>query len=160
MTPTEGRDGGGREDVASPALSAPPSSRVRLEVAFLDADQSAPVPGTPAVVDERACLTVLVVAAEADLRSYIGNASRAQDLRVLEAASVAAAVALAACTSRRRCSWWTRRRGTSSLGSPTPRHRHRRRRATRRSAPGTRVRLLARPFTAEGLAAEVDRVLE
>ena len=34
------------------------SPRVRLEVAFLDADQAAPAPAPSAALDERTCLTV------------------------------------------------------------------------------------------------------
>ena len=68
-----------------------------MEVAFLDADQAAPAPASPAALDERTCLTVLVVAAEADLRRYVRECLRERtDLRLLEAATVAEAVTLAA----------------------------------------------------------------
>ena len=60
-----------------------------MEVAFLDADQAAPAPAPPAALDERTCLTVLVVAAEADLRRYVRECLRERtDLRLLEAATV------------------------------------------------------------------------
>jgi hypothetical protein len=137
-----------------------PSPRVRLEVAFLDADQPAPADATPAVLDERTRLTVLVVAAEADLRRYVRECLRERsDLRVLEAATVTAAVTLAA-----NCS-------PAILIVDEPESdvllRLSELRAivivddVPRDAPesGTRRRLLARPFTAEGLAAEVGRLL-
>ena len=74
-----------------------PSPRVRLEVAFLDADQAAPAAAPSPTADGRACLTVLIVAAEVDLRRYVRECLREQaDLRVLEAATVPAAVTLAA----------------------------------------------------------------
>src|SRR5262245_66478829 len=73
-----------------------PSPRVRLEVAFLDADQAAPLPAPSSSADERACLTVLVVAAEVDLRRYVRECLRERtDLRLLEAATVSTAVTLA-----------------------------------------------------------------
>ena len=87
-------DGDGREDM-SPTPPPPPSSRVRLEVAFLDANRAVPTPASPAL-DERTCLTVLVVAAEVDFRRYVRECLRERtDLRLLEAATVAAAVTLA-----------------------------------------------------------------
>jgi len=74
----------------------PPSPRVRLEVAFLDDDQAAPAPAPPAAVDEQARLTVLVVAAEADLRRYVRECLRVRnDLRILEAATVSEALTVA-----------------------------------------------------------------
>ena len=70
---------------------------MRLEVAFLDADQAAPAPAASSGSTSAAARTVLVVAAEADLRRYVRECLRERtDLRVLEAATVAAAVALAA----------------------------------------------------------------
>ena len=154
MNPTM-EDGGGREDPPPP-----PSPRVRLEVAFLDADEAAPAPAPLAALDERTRLTVLVVAAEADLRRYVRECLRERtDLRLLEAATVPAAVALALYYPAElmvvdepesdvvvRLS----RLRAIVIVDDVPRGE---------PAPGTRVRLLARPFTAEGLAAEVDRVL-
>ena len=87
-------DGDGREDIP-PTPPPPPSSRVRLEVAFLDDNRPAPSP-TPPARDERTCLTVLIVAAEVDFRRYVRECLRERaDLRLLEAATVAAAVTLA-----------------------------------------------------------------
>jgi CheY-like chemotaxis protein len=70
-----------------------PSARVRLEVAFLaDAEASQP---SPASDDERPGVTVLVLAAEADVRRYVAECLRARsDLRVLEAPMAAAATEL------------------------------------------------------------------
>ena len=154
MNPTR-EDGGGREDPPPP-----PSPRVRLEVAFLDADEAAPAPAPPAALDERTRLTVLVVAAEADLRRYVRECLRERtDLRLLEAATVSAAVALALYYP------------TELLVVDEPESDVVARLSQLRAivivddvprgapAPGTRVRLLARPFTAEGLAAEVGRML-
>lgn len=71
------------------------SPRVRLEVALLAA-QTAPVPDAPPDGGARQRLTVLAVAAEADLRRYVRECLRERaDLRVVEAASVSAAIALA-----------------------------------------------------------------
>lgn len=138
-----------------------PSPRVRLEVACLDADQTAPEPAPPAALDVRPCLTVLVVAAETDLRRYIRECLRERtDLRLLEAATVAAAVALAA-------------RDAPALLVVDDRERHvllslSEVRAIvivddvphEPAAAGARVRLLARPFTAERLMEEVRRLLD
>jgi hypothetical protein len=154
-------DGGGREDGVLPTRPPPPppSPRVRLEVAFLDADQAAPAPA-PAALDERTCLTVLVVAAEADLRRYVRECLRDRtDLRVLEAATATAAVTLAASYS------------PELLVVDEPESdvlvalSHLRAIVivddVPRGAPAsaTLVRLLARPFTAEGLVAEVGQLL-
>jgi hypothetical protein len=137
-----------------------PSPRVRLEVAFLDADQAAPAPAPPAVLDERTCLTVLVVAAEADLRRYVRECLRERaDLRLLEAATVAAAVALAADRSpellivdepERDVLVALAQLRAIVIVDDVP-----------RDAPrsGTHRRLLARPFTTDGLVAEIGRLL-
>ena len=153
------KDGDGREDGMSPP--PPPSPRVRLEVAFLDADQAAPAPTPSAALDERKCLTVLVVAAEADVRRYVRECLRERtDLRVLEAATVTAAVTLAAHCSPELL---VVDKPESNVVVALPHllaivivddvpH----------GAPGvgTRRRLLARPFTAEGLLAEVGQLLD
>src|SRR6185295_10957429 len=74
--------GGGREDGVSPTRRSVPSTRVQLEVAFLDADETGPAPAGPVVLDERRRLTVLVVAAEADVRRYVRECLRERvDLR-------------------------------------------------------------------------------
>jgi hypothetical protein len=137
-----------------------PSPRVRLEVAFLDADQAAPAPAPSAATDERACLTVLVVAAEADLRRYVRECLRERsDLRLLEAATVTQAVALAAdCSPDLLVVDEPERDVVATLSQlraivivdDVP-----------RGAPalGIPVRLLARPFTAEQLVGEVSQLL-
>ena len=137
-----------------------PSPRVRLEVAFLDADQAAPAPAPSAATDERACLTVLVVAAEVDLRRYVRECLRERsDLRLLEAATITTAVTLAADCSPDLLVVDEPERDVLALLSQL--------RAiiivddVPRGAPGfgTHVRLLARPFTAERLVAEVSDLL-
>ena len=152
-------DGGGREDGVPPAPPPPPSPRVRLEVAFLDADQAAPAPAPPAALDERQRLTVLVVAAEADLRRYVRECLRERaDLRVLEAATVAAAVTLAAYDwpellvvdePERDVLVTLSQLRAIVIVDDVPHG----------AASATRLRLLARPFTTEGLVAEVAQLL-
>ena len=130
-----------------------------LEIAFLDADQPAPLP-TPPAHDERTRLTVLVVAAESDLRQYVRECLRERvDLRLLEAATAAAAVALAAhCSPELVVVDEPERYVLAALADlraivivdelshgtlPSPQH----------------VRLLVRPFSAEGLLAQVEQLL-
>jgi len=137
-----------------------PSPRVRLEVAFLDADQAVPAPTPSSVADERSCLTVLVVAAEADVRCYVRECLRERtDIRVVEAATVTTAVTLAADYSpdllvvdapERDVLATLSRLRAIVIVDEVP-----------RGAPtlGTYVRLLARPFTAERLVAEVSQLL-
>ena len=131
-----------------------------MEVALLDADQAAPAPATPAALDEQTCLTVLVVAAEADLRRYVRECLRERtDLRVLEASTVAGAVALAESDSldllvvdapeRDILALLVQLRAIVIVDDVSH----------RAPGSGTRVRPLARPFTAEGLVAEVGRLL-
>jgi hypothetical protein len=131
-----------------------------LEVAFLDADRAAPAQASQATVDEHMRRTVLVVAAEADFRGYVRECLRERvDLRVLEAATVTAAVALA--TERSPdvlvadepesdivATLWKVR--AIVIVDDVPRDE---------VALEARVRLLARPFTAEGLLAEVGELL-
>jgi hypothetical protein len=137
------------------------SPRVRLEVEFLDADQAAPAPVPPAALDERTCLTVLVVAAEADLRRYVRECLRERtDLRVLEAATVTAAVALAGYylldflvvdePERDVVATLSSLRAIVIVDDVPH---------GAQASAATRVRLLARPFTAEGLVAEVGQLL-
>jgi len=153
-----GEDGTGGEDGMSPTRHPPPSARVRLEVAFLDADEDAPAPS--AAIDERTRLTVLVVAAEADFRRYVRECLRERtELRVLEAAMATAAVTLAATYSPELLVVDEPERDVLALLSDL--------RAIvivddvphGAAVPGTLVRLLARPFTAESLMAEVGRLL-
>ena len=137
-----------------------PSPRVRLEVAFLDADQAAPAPAPPAALDELAHLTVLVVAAEADLRRYVRECLRERtDLRVLEASTVAAAVTLAASSSteflivdepEREVLAALPELRAIMLVDDVPHGL---------AASRGRIRLLARPFTAGGLMEEVSQLL-
>ena len=131
-----------------------------MELAFLDADQSAPAPAPPSALDERTCLTVLVVAAEADVRHYVRECLRERtDLRLLEAATITAAVTLAESYLPEIL---IVDEPESDVVVTLPQLR-----AivivddVPRGAPAseTRVRLLARPFTAEGLVAEVGRLL-
>ena len=154
------REGGGPEDGVLPVPPPRPSPRVRLEVEFLDADQDAPAPDPLAALDERTCLTVLVVAAEADLRRYVRECLRERtDLRLLDAATVTAAVALAAyCSPKLLVVDEPERDVLTTLSElraivivdDVP-----------HGAPdvGTRHRLLARPFSADGLIAEVTGLL-
>ena len=137
-----------------------PSPRVRLEVAFLDADQAAPSPAPSFAADDGACLTVVVVAAEADLRRYVRECLRERtDLRLLEAATVTMAVTLAGAHSpdllvvdepERDVLATLSRLRAIVIVDEVP-----------RGAPalGAHVRLLARPFTAERLVAEVSQLL-
>jgi hypothetical protein len=137
-----------------------PSSRVRLEVAFLDADQAAPAEVPPTARGELARLTVLVVAAEADFRHYVRECLRERtDLRLLEAATVTDAINLAAEHSPELLVADEPERAVTAALSQL--------RAIvivddvphGAAGVGTRLRLLARPFTAEGLVAEVGRLL-
>jgi len=136
-----------------------PSPRVRLEVALLDADQAAASAAPQAALDEHSCLTVLVVAAEVDVRRYVRECLRERtELRVLEAATVAAAVALAADCSPallvvdepERAVVVTLALRAVVIVDDVP-----------RGAPtsGSGPRQLVRPFTAEQLIEEVDRAL-
>jgi len=137
-----------------------PSPRVRLEVALLDAEQTAPAPAPPAALDERPCLTVLVVAAEADLRRYVRECLRERtDLRLLEAATVIGAVTLAAAWSPDLLVVDEPESGVLVAVSQ-PRAIVIVDEVPHGASPsGTRVRLLARPFTAEGLIAAVGHLL-
>jgi hypothetical protein len=137
----------------------PPSPRVRLEVAFLD-DQAPPAPAPPAALEGQARLTVLVVAAEADLRRYVRECLRVRsDLRILEAATVTEALTLAGSDSPELLvvdepesdvlSTLSQQRAIVIVDD-VPRGS---------SAARARVRLLARPFTGEGLVEEVGRLL-
>jgi hypothetical protein len=144
----------------SVSSTSPPSSRVRLEVAFLDADEVASTAAPLATDDERSRLTVLVVAAEPDVRRYVRECLRERaDLRVLDAATVTGAVTVATSQAVDLLvvdGWENDARLALSQvraivivddvphGTPP---------AT------TRVRLLARPFTAERLLAEVGFLL-
>ena len=137
-----------------------PSPMVRLEVAFLADDEAVAAPAPPAAPDGGPCLTVLVVAAETDFRRYVRECLRERtDLRVLEAATVAAAVTLRGESGadllivddpdRDVLTALSELRAVVIVDD-VPRAG---------AAPGARRRLLARPFTALGLVAEVGRLL-
>jgi hypothetical protein len=131
-----------------------------LEVAYLDADQAAPAPSPPTVLDERTCLTVLVVAVEADFRRYVRECLRERtDLRIIEAATVTDAITLAAgCSLDLIVVDEPEREVLRALSEiraivivdDVPRGA---------AASRSRHRLLARPFTGEGLVAEVGQLL-
>lgn len=134
----------------------PHSARVRLEVAFLDADDASPAPAPLSTHDERPRLTALVVAAEPDVRRYVRECLRERtDVQLLEAGTATAAAALAGTCAPDLLIVADAEFGVLATelpmraivlvddvphGSP---------------AAGANVRLLARPFTAEGLLAEV-----
>ena len=150
------------EAAATDAVGRAPTSLVsadvRLEVAILDADTAAPA-SEPAPTDERPHRTVLIVAAEADLRLYVRECLRDRtDVLLLEAETIGAAVVLAERESPQVLIVDERERAILVVLS--------RLRAillvddVPRDAPiDARLRLLARPFSAERLLAEVGRLL-
>jgi hypothetical protein len=126
-----------------------PSPRVRLEVALLDADPAAPAPDPSAPQagnGERPCLTVLAVAAEADLR-------------VVEAASVGAAIAIAAESSPALLVVDEPERAVIDALAGLPAIVIVDELSQGAPASRARCRLLPRPFTGETLMAEVTRLL-
>ena len=141
-------------------MTARTSSRVQLEVAILDDGDGALTSEQTTAPDERPRVTVLVVAAESDLRRYVRECLRERsDLRVLEAATVGAAVALAAeeapvllivdeperdvlASLSDRCAIVI----VDELSRDA-------------LAPGARVRQLARPFACAEMLAEVGLLL-
>jgi CheY-like chemotaxis protein len=136
----------------------PPSARVRLEVAFLDDGES--LEAVPEIHDGRPRLKVLVVAAEADVRRYIGECLRSiPNLNVLEAASASAAAGMAeqACPDLMIVD-----ESEIDVADRLPRLRAI---AIVDEIPygGTnsrsRIRLLGRPFSAEQLMIEVEQSL-
>jgi len=151
-------DGGARDDAAPP--TPPPSQRVRLEVAFLDADESAPAPATASALDDET-RSVLVISAETDFRRYVRECLRTRaELRVVEAPTVTAALHIAAHDLPafivvdelerevlRRLSTIRAIVIVDEVPLDT-------------SSGNTRHRLLARPFAAEQLLAEVRQLLQ
>ena len=132
-----------------------------MEVEFLDAEQAVPAPLAPDVPgDERVLRAVLVVAGEADFRGYVRECLRERtDLRLLEAASVTAAIQLAAYDPpdlvvvdqpEREVLVTLAERSAIVIVDDVPHDA---------AGAGTRVRLLARPFSGERLIAEVGRLL-
>jgi DNA-binding NtrC family response regulator len=136
----------------------PPSARVRMEAALLD-DGEATAP-TLAVRDEPARFTVLVVAPDSDVRWYVGEClRRRRELRVLEAPTVDAGVVLAerdtpnlliVDESERRI--LVRMSETRAIVMVDD---------VQYSPPGWTgaIHILTRPFSADQLLAEVDRLL-
>ena len=140
-------------------MTSNPSAGVRLEVAILAADQTTSADVAAVASDEPVRLTVLVLAAEADVRRYVRECLRdCTDVRVLDTASVAVALTLEAQASPQLLIVDAPQ---SDLLVALPRVR-----ALlivddeprREQLAGARVRFLARPFTADQLVAEVDLV--
>ena len=147
--PADGGDG----RLVGPPPTPPPSAVVRLEVALLEADAAAP---EPVLVpnDGHPPLTVLVVSAEADLCRYVRECLRDRaDVRVRDAATIGAAAAVAADGSVSLLIVDARERAI--LGALP----HVRAILIVDDVvdvlPMPRVRFMERPFTAEGLLAEV-----
>ena len=155
MRPSD--DGIARTDGDS---AKPPSPRVQLEVAFLDADDVASPP-TPSARDERPRLTALVVAAEADVRLYVRECLRERtDMQLLESNTAMAAATLAAQRVPDLLIVEERQMNLIAAGLPVrtiviaddvPRDPH--------AGPAS-VRWLARPFTAERLLAEIHQLID
>ena len=147
-----GRDDGG-------STPAPHSARVRLEVAFLDADETPPAPAPLSTHDERPQLTMLVVASESDVRHYVRECVvRLAGVRVLEAATAAAGVAVAAShaldlgiidESEMAGLAALADLSTIVLVDEIPHG----------APPVPRRRLLARPFSAADLIAEIGKLM-
>ena len=149
---------GSRDDRASP--TPPLSARVRLEVAFLDADYASAAPAPLVAIDERACQTVLVVTAEADLRGYIRECLRERrDLRVVEAVTVIAAAAVAANYSPNFLVVDEPQGEVVVALSELPAIVIIEDAPGNAPASGTRIRRLARPFTAVELLTEVGELM-
>jgi len=133
-----------------------PSARVRLEVAFLDDSDTRPREDT--TDDERTRLTALIVAAEADVRRYVGECLRGRaGVRICEASNTEAATALMRST-RPDFAIVEQSSGPGDLSHlPTivlvddvP---------YGAATVTPRIRLLNRPFSAEELMREVDQLL-
>jgi len=151
-------DGKASRDGGSPDHAH--SARVRLEVAFLDADEAPPTPAPLAPHDEQPRLTALIIAAESDVRRYVRECLRERvDIQLLEAGTATAAAALAESyppdlvildESQNGMLPALALRRAIIIVDDLPHD-------SSTSAPN--VRLLARPFTAEGLLAEVRQLL-
>jgi len=136
----------------------PPSARVRLEVDILGSEPGAPSPAAAPVRDD-ACRGVLVVSADGDVRRYIRESLRDRvDLRVLEAATVHDARRLAEHTAASLVITDIPEARGFVVSLPVPAIV-----ITDDSTDGmpatTEYVALPRPFTAEGLAAVVARLL-
>ena len=132
-----------------------PSARVRLEIAFLDDSTTRPRDET--ADDGRPRLTVLVVAADADVRQYVGECLRGRtNLRVCEASNTRAAAELAKTTlpdlvivdERDGLEGLSHLRAIILVDE-----------IPYGAAASPFVRLLNRPFSAEQLTSEVDLLL-
>jgi hypothetical protein len=129
---------------------------VRLEVELLASDQPAPLPG-PTLGDDQARHTVLVVAADADVRRYVRECLRDRaDLCVLEAAATEIATRLAALQPPKLLIVDAPDAGPRQVADV---------RAVLiaddvpvEAVPNARVTALARPFGARDLQAIVDRL--
>lgn len=149
---------GGASDRGSVTLSS--SARVRLEVAILAADHAAPET-LDVGVRQPAGRTVLMVAAEADVRWYVRECLRERpDIRVIEAASVREAVQRA----ERDAPHLILADGPEAdvvVSLPEFRAIVITDEAVAADAPpNARVTLLARPFSATALVAAVDGLLD
>ena len=132
------------------------SAGVRLEVAILAADQITSADASAVASDELVRLTVLVLAAESDVRRYVRECLRdCVDVRVLDAASVAVALTLEAQAApqllivdapQSDVLVALPRVRALVIVDDEPR---------REQSADARVRFLARPFTAHQLVTEV-----
>jgi hypothetical protein len=156
-TPSEKRGGCG--DSGQPEPPPGPSASVRLEVAILS-DQTTPALVASAPRNEPSGLTVLVVAAEADVRHYVRECLHDRgNVRVLEAETVAAALTIAAHDSpallvvdapESEVLATLSQVRAIVIVDDVPRHAR---------SFGPLIRFLTRPFTRDGLATEVGRLL-
>ena len=134
------------------------SERVRLEVAILAADDVPPKNAPPPQGDSNV-ITILAIAADADIRWYVQDCLRGREnVRVLAAATVADALTLAARetprllivdSSETQILMALHVRAVILVDERRPDDR-----------PGdSNVRFVARPFTSVRLWAEVDALL-
>jgi hypothetical protein len=135
-----------------------PSAGVRLEVAILAVDQAVPAPSVT-VASESSRLTVLVVAADADVRLHVRECLRdCADMRVLEAPSVSVALTLEAQVVP-QVMVVDARLSDVLIALPHARAVVLVDDDPRREQPADApIRFLARPFTADQLVAEVAAV--
>ena len=146
-------------DTVQPSSPPAPSAGVRLEVAILS-EQPAPAPAPSPPINVPVGLTVVVVAAEADVRQYVRECLRDRvDVKILEAASVTEGLTVAAhepvallvvdAPERDVLGGLSHIRAIVIVDE-----------LPRGARPlGKRIRFLARPFSADGLVAEVTELL-
>ena len=132
------------------------SARVKLEVAILAADNVAPAAASAIASDGPVRLTVLVLAAEADVRRYVRECLRdSAGVRVLEAPSVAVALTLEA-EAAPQLLIVDAEMSEVLVALPQVRAVVMVDDEPRREQPAdARVRFLARPFSADQLVTEV-----